>query len=151
VGDPVPHPSRHLRRGPSLEPTNSLQPGLQARRQAPELTISFTSPNAHPKTDTPGDPSQATVATTHTVTGTPSKRYNPDQLAEIVAELTALRRAAGTADTQPYDTVVAVEPGCDPAPYAAAGATWWLVGVAADAARADLVRATIRDGPAGSA
>jgi hypothetical protein len=74
-----------------------------------------------------------------------------DQLAEIVAELTALRRAAGSADTQPYDTVVAVEPGCDPAPYAAAGATWWLVGVAADAARADLVRAIIRDGPAGSA
>lgn len=76
---------------------------------------------------------------------------DPDQLAEIVAELTALRRAAGTADTQPYDTVVAVEPGCDPAPYAAAGATWWLVGVAADAARADLLRAIIRDGPASSA
>jgi alkanesulfonate monooxygenase SsuD/methylene tetrahydromethanopterin reductase-like flavin-dependent oxidoreductase (luciferase family) len=76
---------------------------------------------------------------------------DPDQLAEIVAELTALRRAAGTADAQPYDIVVAVEPGCDPAPYAAAGATWWLVGVAADAARADLVRAIIRDGPASSA
>ena len=60
-----------------LEPTNSLQPGLQARRQAPELTISFTSPNTHPKTATPEDPSQATVATAHTVTGTPSKRYKP--------------------------------------------------------------------------
>ena len=35
---------------------------------------------------------------------------DPDQLAEIVAELTALRRAAGTADTQPYDTVVAANP-----------------------------------------
>jgi hypothetical protein len=55
------------------EPTNSLQPGLQARRQVPKLTISFTSPNTHPKTDTPEDPSQATVATTHTVTGTPYK------------------------------------------------------------------------------
>ena len=73
----MPHPSRHPRRGPSLEPTNSLQPGLQARRQVPELTISFTSPNTHPKTATPGDPSQATVATAHTVTGTPSKRYKP--------------------------------------------------------------------------
>jgi hypothetical protein len=60
-----------------LEPTNSLQPGLQARRQAPELTISFTSPNTHPETATPEDPSQATVATAHTVTGTPSKRYKP--------------------------------------------------------------------------
>ena len=30
-------------------------------------------------------------------------------------------------------------------------ASWWLVGVAADAARADLVRAIIRDGPAASA
>jgi hypothetical protein len=77
VGDPVPHPSRQPRRGPSLEPTNSLQPGLQARRQAPELTISFTSPNTHPKTATPGDPSQATVATAHTVTGTPPNRYKP--------------------------------------------------------------------------
>jgi len=73
---------------------------------------------------------------------------HPDQLAEIVADLTDLRRATGTAHTQPYDVVVALDPGCDPAPYAAAGATWWLVGVAADAARADLVRAIIRDGPA---
>jgi hypothetical protein len=73
----VPRPSRHPRRGPSLEPTNSLQPGLQAGRQAPELTISFTSPNTHPKTATPGDPPKATVATAHTVTGTPSKRYKP--------------------------------------------------------------------------
>jgi hypothetical protein len=61
---------------------------------------------------------------------------HPDQLAEIVAELTATRRVAGTADAYPYNTAVAVKPGCDPAPYAAAGATWWLVGVAADAARA---------------
>ena len=77
VGDPVPHPSRQPRREPSLEPTKSLQPGLQARRQVPELTISFTSPNTHPKTDTPEDHSQATVATTQTVTGTPYKRYRP--------------------------------------------------------------------------
>jgi hypothetical protein len=61
-----------------LEPTNSLQPGLQARRQVPELAISFTSPNTHPETATPEDPSQATVATAHTVTGTPSNRYKPN-------------------------------------------------------------------------
>jgi alkanesulfonate monooxygenase SsuD/methylene tetrahydromethanopterin reductase-like flavin-dependent oxidoreductase (luciferase family) len=72
---------------------------------------------------------------------------HPDQLAEIAAELTALRHAAGTAGTQPYDIIAALEPGCDPAPYAAAGATWCLVGVAADTARADLVRTIIRDGP----
>ena len=81
----MPHPSRQPRRGPSLEPTNSLQPGLQARRQVPELTISFTSPNTHPKTATPGDPSQATVATAHTVTGTPSKRYKPLKLVEATS------------------------------------------------------------------
>jgi alkanesulfonate monooxygenase SsuD/methylene tetrahydromethanopterin reductase-like flavin-dependent oxidoreductase (luciferase family) len=73
---------------------------------------------------------------------------HPDQLAETAAELTALRHAAGTTGTQPYDIIVALEPGCDPAPYAAAGATWCLVGVGADAARADLVRTIIRDGPA---
>ena len=38
----------------------------------------------------------------------------------------ALRRAAGTA-TQPYDIIAALPPGTDPAPYAATGATWWLV------------------------
>jgi hypothetical protein len=43
------------------------------REPVPKLPISFTNPNAHPKTDTPEDPSQATVATTHTVTGTPFK------------------------------------------------------------------------------
>jgi alkanesulfonate monooxygenase SsuD/methylene tetrahydromethanopterin reductase-like flavin-dependent oxidoreductase (luciferase family) len=76
---------------------------------------------------------------------------HPDQLAEIVADLTALRRTDGTTDPRPYDIVVALEPGCDPAPYVEAGATWWLVGVTADAARADLVRAIIRDGPMASA
>jgi alkanesulfonate monooxygenase SsuD/methylene tetrahydromethanopterin reductase-like flavin-dependent oxidoreductase (luciferase family) len=76
---------------------------------------------------------------------------HPDQLAEIVADLTALRRTDGTTDPRPYDIVVALDPGCDPAPYVEAGATWWLVGVAADAARADLVRAIIRDGPMASA
>ena len=51
--------------------------GTTAGRQAPDLTISFTSPKTHPKTATPGGPSQVTVVTTHTVTGTPYKRYKP--------------------------------------------------------------------------
>jgi alkanesulfonate monooxygenase SsuD/methylene tetrahydromethanopterin reductase-like flavin-dependent oxidoreductase (luciferase family) len=76
---------------------------------------------------------------------------HPDQLAEIVADLTALRRTDGTTDPRPYDIVVELEPGRDPAPYVEAGATWWLVADTADAARADLVRAIIRDGPMASA
>jgi alkanesulfonate monooxygenase SsuD/methylene tetrahydromethanopterin reductase-like flavin-dependent oxidoreductase (luciferase family) len=67
---------------------------------------------------------------------------SPDQLAELVADLTALRES-----DSPYDIAVALEPGDDPTPYVAAGATWWLVGVPADAARAELIRAIIRDGP----
>jgi alkanesulfonate monooxygenase SsuD/methylene tetrahydromethanopterin reductase-like flavin-dependent oxidoreductase (luciferase family) len=75
---------------------------------------------------------------------------DPDRFAEIVADLTALRRAAGAAGTQPYDVVAVLPPGCDPAPYATAGATWWLVEFPAEAATVDLVRAVIRDGPAAS-
>jgi hypothetical protein len=71
---------------------------------------------------------------------------HPGQLTQIAADLSALRQAAGTA-TQPYD-VIALPPGSDPAPYAAAGATWWLVEFPAQGATADLVRAVIRDGPA---
>ena len=52
---------------------------------------------------------------------------HPEQLAEIVAALAARRSEAGRDPTEPYDVVVALPPGDDPAPYAAAGATWWLV------------------------
>jgi probable F420-dependent oxidoreductase len=71
---------------------------------------------------------------------------HPGQLAKIVADLTALRQAAGRA-AQPYDVVAALPPGADPAPYAAAGATWWLVSFPAHGTTVDLVRAVIRDGP----
>ena len=71
---------------------------------------------------------------------------HPEQLAEIVADLTALRREAGTDPTEPYDVVVALPPGSDPAPYAAAGASWWLVEFPWDAVSVDQVRAVIRDG-----
>jgi alkanesulfonate monooxygenase SsuD/methylene tetrahydromethanopterin reductase-like flavin-dependent oxidoreductase (luciferase family) len=77
----------------------------------------------------------------------PVNLEHPGQLAQIVADLSALRQAAGTA-AQPYDVVAALPPGSDPAPYAAAGATWWLVEFPAQGATADLVRAVIRDGPA---
>jgi alkanesulfonate monooxygenase SsuD/methylene tetrahydromethanopterin reductase-like flavin-dependent oxidoreductase (luciferase family) len=73
---------------------------------------------------------------------------HPDQLAEIVARLRALRADAGRAPDEPYDVVAALPAGTDPAPYAAAGATWWLVEVDPDAISVDRVRGVIRDGPA---
>jgi alkanesulfonate monooxygenase SsuD/methylene tetrahydromethanopterin reductase-like flavin-dependent oxidoreductase (luciferase family) len=72
----------------------------------------------------------------------------PEQLAEIVAALAARRSEAGRDLTEPYDVVVALPPDDDPAPYAAAGATWWLVEFPWDAVSVDQVRGVIRDGPA---
>jgi alkanesulfonate monooxygenase SsuD/methylene tetrahydromethanopterin reductase-like flavin-dependent oxidoreductase (luciferase family) len=73
---------------------------------------------------------------------------HPDQLAEIVADLTALRKQAGRDAAEPYDVVTALPPGADPTPYAAAGATWWLVEVPSHPVSVDQVRGVIRDGPA---
>jgi alkanesulfonate monooxygenase SsuD/methylene tetrahydromethanopterin reductase-like flavin-dependent oxidoreductase (luciferase family) len=73
---------------------------------------------------------------------------HPEQLAEVVADLAALRKEAGRDPTEPYDVVVALPPGDDPAPYFAAGATWWLVEFPWDAVSVDQVRAVIHDGPA---
>jgi alkanesulfonate monooxygenase SsuD/methylene tetrahydromethanopterin reductase-like flavin-dependent oxidoreductase (luciferase family) len=81
----------------------------------------------------------------------PIELDHPEQLAEIVADLAALRREAGRDSTEPYDVVVALPPGSDPAPYAAAGATWWLVEFPWDAVSVDQVRAVIRDRPAAPA
>ena len=55
----------------------------------------------------------------------PVNLEHPGQLAQIVAGLSALRQAAGRA-AQPHDVIAVLPPGSDPAPYAAAGATWWL-------------------------
>jgi hypothetical protein len=76
---------------------------------------------------------------------------HPEQLAEIVTDLTALRKEAGRAPTEPYDVVITLPPGDDPAPYAAAGATWCLVEFPWDAPSVDQVRAVIRHGPAAPA
>jgi alkanesulfonate monooxygenase SsuD/methylene tetrahydromethanopterin reductase-like flavin-dependent oxidoreductase (luciferase family) len=81
----------------------------------------------------------------------PLEVNHPEQLAEIVADVTALRREAGRDPTEPYDVVMALPPGDDPAPYVAAGATWWLVEFPWDALSVDQVRAVIRDGPAAPA
>jgi hypothetical protein len=39
-------------------------------------------------------------------------------------------------------------PGTDPAPYAKAGATWWLTEFDPEAVSLDQVRGVLRDGPA---
>jgi hypothetical protein len=59
-----------------------------------------------------------------------------------------LRKAAGRDAAQPYDVVVALPPGSDPAPYAAVGATWWLVEFPWVPVSVDQVRGVIRDGTA---
>jgi alkanesulfonate monooxygenase SsuD/methylene tetrahydromethanopterin reductase-like flavin-dependent oxidoreductase (luciferase family) len=51
---------------------------------------------------------------------------SPDQLAEIVAGVAEHRGDAGLGG---YDVVIGGDPGDDPRPFAAAGATWWLVDV----------------------
>jgi alkanesulfonate monooxygenase SsuD/methylene tetrahydromethanopterin reductase-like flavin-dependent oxidoreductase (luciferase family) len=76
----------------------------------------------------------------------PMNLEHPDQLAEMLAELTAVRRDAGKA-REPYDVVAALPPGRDPVPYAAAGATWWLVEFPSDSITVDQVRGVIGDGP----
>ena len=72
----------------------------------------------------------------------------PEQLAEIVSDLTALRPDAETEHEDAYDIVVRLAPGTDPVPYAAAGATWWLVAFPWDRVSEDWVRGYIREGPA---
>ena len=67
----------------------------------------------------------------------------PDQLAEIVQAVQELRGA----DAGPYDVAVGGAPGADPAPYAAAGATWWMTTFGAFGVTEDLVRGVLRDGP----
>ena len=72
---------------------------------------------------------------------------HPDQLAEIVAGLGRLRREEGKDAAEPFDVAVELEPGSDPAPFAAAGATWALVAFPWDPVSVDQVRAVIRTGP----
>jgi len=47
-----------------------------------------------------------------------------------------------------YDIVTALPPGTNAAPFAAAGATWWLVALSPETATIDRVRGVIHDGPA---
>jgi alkanesulfonate monooxygenase SsuD/methylene tetrahydromethanopterin reductase-like flavin-dependent oxidoreductase (luciferase family) len=72
---------------------------------------------------------------------------HPEQLAEIVAQLSALREPSRGLH-EPYDVIVELEPDIDPGPYAAAGATWCLLAWPWESISVDLLRGAIRDGPA---
>jgi len=78
----------------------------------------------------------------------PVNLEHPDQLAEVVADLAMLRTEIGRDVAEPYDVVAAVPPGTDPAPYAGAGGTWWMVEFPSESVSVDQVRGVIRDGPA---
>ena len=75
---------------------------------------------------------------------------HPAQLAEIVAEIALVRNEIGRDVKEPFDVVAALPVGTDPAPYASAGATWWMVEFPWDGVSVDQVRGVIRDGPAPS-
>jgi alkanesulfonate monooxygenase SsuD/methylene tetrahydromethanopterin reductase-like flavin-dependent oxidoreductase (luciferase family) len=66
----------------------------------------------------------------------------PDAVAELAAEVRELRGA----DAAPFDLVVENAPGEDPAPWAAAGATWVLTSFGSTPTEAE-VRAAIDAGP----
>jgi hypothetical protein len=67
-----------------------------------------------------------------------------DQFARAVAAVRELRGDS----TAPYDVAVELPPGSDVAPYAEAGATWWMTELKPGVSL-DEVRGVIREGPAG--
>ncbi|WP_410659326.1 LLM class flavin-dependent oxidoreductase [Amycolatopsis sp. lyj-112] len=67
-----------------------------------------------------------------------------DALAEAVETITGLRGD----DETPYDFAIGLPAGTDLAPYAKAGATWWLAEFPWDDLSVDAVRGVLRDGPA---
>jgi alkanesulfonate monooxygenase SsuD/methylene tetrahydromethanopterin reductase-like flavin-dependent oxidoreductase (luciferase family) len=73
----------------------------------------------------------------------PVNLEHPDQLAEITAAIARSRRDTAA----PFDIAIALPPGGDPAPYARAGATWWLTEFEPTVSL-DQVRGVVRDGPA---
>jgi alkanesulfonate monooxygenase SsuD/methylene tetrahydromethanopterin reductase-like flavin-dependent oxidoreductase (luciferase family) len=78
----------------------------------------------------------------------PVNLESPDQLAEIVARVGTLLEEVGRAPDEPYEVIAELEPGTDPAPYRAAGASWWLAAPDWEGISVDGVRGVIREGPA---
>lgn len=73
----------------------------------------------------------------------PIEVESPAQLAEIVADVRALRPAA----SGPFDVAVGGPAGADPRPYEAAGATWWMASFSPYDLSLDTVRGVARAGP----
>jgi hypothetical protein len=65
-----------------------------------------------------------------------------ESLEILTAALAGLREDPAA----PYDIAIALTPGTDPAPYAKAGATWWLTDFEPTVSL-DQVRGVLRDGP----
>jgi alkanesulfonate monooxygenase SsuD/methylene tetrahydromethanopterin reductase-like flavin-dependent oxidoreductase (luciferase family) len=76
----------------------------------------------------------------------PVNLTHPDQLAEAVSHITELRAGAGSG--RPYDVAVGLPADADLAPYAQAGATWWMTDFEPDTVTLDEVRSVLRNGPA---
>lgn len=74
---------------------------------------------------------------------------SPDQLAEVVHEIQQVRRsrAPSPGGDPAFDVAITGRPGDDWRPYAAAGATWWMVSFSPYDVSAAEVRAALRDGP----
>lgn len=73
----------------------------------------------------------------------PIDLVDADQLAEVVADVQALRDD----EKSSYEVVVGLLPGVDPAPYVAAGATWCLASFSPYELTVDTVRGVLNDGP----
>ena len=73
----------------------------------------------------------------------PVNLEHPDQLAEVVAKVTAFRQDP----TAAYDFVVGHPAGVDPHPWQQAGATWCLSEFEPGRVSSDYVRDVLRDGP----
>lgn len=67
----------------------------------------------------------------------------PDQLAEVVAGVQAHRAA----EAGPFDVAIGAIPGTDPAPYEAAGATWFLTSFSPVGMTVAQARGALKDGP----
>lgn len=71
----------------------------------------------------------------------PVNLEHPDQVAEITERMADLRAGA----TGPFDVAVSIPADADPAPYAAAGATWRLIDEDPENLSLDVVRDVIRN------
>lgn len=77
----------------------------------------------------------------------PVNLEHADQIAEVTATIAELRAADGRSMAG-YDIAAALPAGTDLAPFAAAGATWWMAEFPPDDLSVDAVRGVLRDGPA---